>query len=125
MENALGKTTWLLPDMFWPTVTHGDSYVSHEAVCVLNVGNADAKVTLTLFYEDREPVEGFCVVCPAMRTTHIRMDMLKDAKGEPVPRGVGYAARVTSDVPVVVQYTRVDTTQPELALMTAMAYPLS
>jgi hypothetical protein len=34
------------------------------------------------------------------------------------------ALMVESNVEVVVQHTRLDTTQPALALMTTMAYPL-
>jgi len=34
------------------------------------------------------------------------------------------ALKVESDVAVVVQHTRLDTTQPALALMTTMAFPL-
>ncbi|MEG0767071.1 MAG: sensory rhodopsin transducer, partial [Clostridia bacterium] len=37
-------------------------------------------------------------------------------------RGVPYAAYVTTNVPVAVQYSRCDTTQHALAFMTAMAY---
>jgi hypothetical protein len=40
-----------------------------------------------------------------------------------IPRGVPYAIRIESSVPVTVQYSRMDTTQPALSLMTAIAYP--
>lgn len=122
--NAIGKNTWLFPDMFWPSVTAGSGSVSHEAICVLNTSKTPATITLTLFYEDKEPVENLQFTCCAMRTLHIRMDELRNADGQPIARGVGYAGMVQSDVPVVVQYTRVDASQPELALMTTMGYAL-
>ena len=50
------------------------------------------------------------------------MDRIKSKNGETVPRGVPYAVLVKSNVPVVVQYSRCDTTQPELAFMAVMAY---
>jgi len=37
---------------------------------------------------------------------------------------VPYALLIESDTPVVAQYSRLDTTQKELALMTTMAYPV-
>jgi hypothetical protein len=37
---------------------------------------------------------------------------------------VPVALKVESNVNVVVQHTRLDTTQPALALMTTMAYPV-
>ncbi len=114
---------WYMPDMYWPETTSGSGYVSHESICVLNTGAEDAELRLTLYYEDREPIGPIPCHCPARRTHHIRMDRILLAEGTHIPRGVPYAAVLTSSVPVVVQYTRVDTTQPELALMSAMAFP--
>ena len=107
--------------MYWPAEDHG-SYVSHEAICVLNTGDADGTVDITLYFEDREPLRCEPVVCPAGRTRHIRTDILRLTDGSPLPRGIGYAACVRCTVPVVVQYTRVDTTQEPLALMTTLGY---
>lgn len=118
---GVGKCEWLIPDAFYPVKDHGD-YVSHEAVCVLNTGKEDAEIQFTLYFEDRPPVTGFSAVCPAERTHHIRMDRIRSAEGTPVPRGVPYAMLVRSNVPVVVQYSRCDTTQPELAFMGLLAY---
>ena len=36
-------------DGYHPEVSKGDVYVSHEAVCVLNVGNEDANIDITLY----------------------------------------------------------------------------
>jgi len=121
---AIGKTTWLIPDMYWPEVTSPGHYVSHEAICVLNTSDEDCSITLDLYYEDREPLLGLKECCKARRTRHIRLDKLCDASGAPIPRGVAYAAVVSCSVPVVVQYTRLDTTQSENSLMTTIAYPV-
>ena len=114
---------WYIPDMYWPEVTSGDQYVSHESICVLNTDCENASIQLTLYYEDRAPIGPIDCACPARRTHHIRMDKLTLSDGGNIPRGVPYAAVIESSVPVTVQYTRVDTTQPELALMSAMAFP--
>jgi hypothetical protein len=124
MMKAIGKTTWLIPDMYWPEITSPGHYVSHEAICVLNTSDDDCFITLDLYYEDREPVLGLQECCKAKRTRHIRLDKLRDASGAPLPMGVAYAAVVNCSVPVVVQYTRVDTTQSENSIMTTIAYPV-
>lgn len=109
----------LLPDCYWPSSQNG-SYVSHEAICILNVTDWPALINITLYFEDREPMGGFTATVEPRRTSHIRMDRQISATGERVPMDTPYAALVESDVDVAVQYTRVDTTQSELALMTAI-----
>jgi len=39
-----------------------------------------------------------------------------------LPRGTDYASLFVSDVPVVVQHTRLDSRKAEIALMTTLAY---
>ena len=112
---------WLIPDMYWPADTAPGVYVSHEAICVLNTGDETCDLNITLYYEDREPVELPVQHCGARRTSHIRMDRILTADGEHIARGTGYAARICCSVPVSIQYTRVDTTQAANAIMTTMA----
>lgn len=109
----------LLPDCYWPSSKNG-SYVSHESICVLNVTDQPAHIKITLYFEDRDPIKGFFVTVDPERTSHIRMDKQVSETGETVPMDTPYAALLESDVDVAVQYTRVDTTQSELALMTTM-----
>ena len=122
MDQNAGKCHWFIPDAFYPVVDRGNDYVSHEAVCVLNAGNNDAHIKITLYFEDREPIDGFEAVCPAKRTNHIRMDRIVSKDGMRIPRGVPYAMTVESNVPVVVQYSRLDTTQAEMSFMGLIAY---
>ena len=120
---AYGKTTWLIPDTFLDSVSKNGS-VSHEAICVINTSDTDAEIKLTLFFEDRDARTDFSSQCPAMRTHHIRMDKLRSADGEPIPRDTPYAVLVESNTPIVVQYSRLDTSAAEMALMTTIAYPV-
>jgi hypothetical protein len=80
---------------------------------------------LTAYFEDREPLKGFQVTCPARRTVHIRLDALKNPQGQSIPAGTPFALKVRSNAKVVVQHTRLDSTQPALALMTTMAFPIA
>ncbi|TCL69916.1 hypothetical protein EDC14_101138 [Hydrogenispora ethanolica] len=123
MNGTTGSKVWYIPDGYYPSFSSG-KFPSHEAICVLNPAAEDASISITLYFEDRDKMAGFSVVCPAERTRHIRMDQLKNAAGEGVPQGVAYAMMVESDRPVIVQYSRMDTTQAEMALMTTMAYPV-
>ena len=52
--------------------------------------------------------------------SHMRFNDLEDP--EPIPLGTDYASVFISDVPVIVQHTRLDSRQAENALMTTMAW---
>jgi hypothetical protein len=115
-----GARVWLVPDGFIPEESSG-SQESHEAVCVLNTSWEEARLSISFYFEDRDPVKGVELIVPPERTRHARTDELDGAE---IPRGVPYAMRVESSVPVVVQCSRMDTTQSALSLMTAVAYPV-
>ena len=121
MSEARGKKEWVIPDGYMSEISNG-VYVSHEAICVLNTGEKDAAIAITVYFEDREPMTGFKAVCKAKRTNHVRLDKIRDEKGNAIPAGVPYALEVISDYPVVVQHSRLDSTQSEMALMTTMGY---
>lgn len=121
-KQTIGAKRWLIPDAFLPAISSG-ALESHESTCVLNVGNRRAVVALCAYFEDRDPLDGFQIVCPPRRTIHIRLNALRNARGEAIPVGVPFALEVRSSIPVVVQHTRLDSTQPALALMTTMAFP--
>ncbi len=116
-----GKNVWLIPDCYLNSVSKNEN-ISHEAICVINTSEVDAQIKLTLFFEDMDAREDFSSFCPARKTHHIRMDKLKNERGEMIPRDKPYAALVESNTPIVCQYSRLDTSAPEMALMTTIAY---
>ena len=115
-----GKKVWLIPDGYISSVSH--NIQSHDAICVLNTSNRNAKINLTLYFENREPMNCFSEKCMAGRTNHIRMDKIVGKNDEKVPVVTPYAILVESDIEIVVQYSRLDTTQCEMGLMTTIAY---
>ena len=123
---AYGKTTWMIPATYLQAKEKSRSSDpgdrSHEAICVLNTSDHDAHIALTLFFEDREPNTAFTTFCGARRTHHIRLDKIRDAEGNGIPEAVPYAILIESDTPIVVQYSRLDTSAAEMALMTTIAY---
>ena len=120
-QPVLGKTTWMIADGYMSDTVKGE-FVSHEAVCVLNLSGATAHIDLTLFGEDCEPLTGLHAVCEDRRTNHIRLDRMVNDEGKRIPRNKPYAILVQSDRPIVVQCSRLDVSQPEYALMTTIAY---
>ena len=113
----LFQTKCYFPDAYMPDTRDG---ISHETISVLNVGEKEAHVELTLYFEDREPMKGFSAVCGPNRTCHIRLDRIASQDGQPVPRCTPYAIAAQSSEPVLFQYTRLDATRPSYSLMTAM-----
>src|SRR5262249_11976933 len=98
----------------------GRALESHETACLLNTGAADASVTITIFFADRPPLGPFRARVPAQRTLHLRFNDLADP--EPLPRDTDYSSVIESDVPIVVQHTRLDSRQAELALWSTIPY---
>ena len=118
-----GHTLWLIADGYIPPKSSGE-LESHESICVLNCTEEDAELKMTVYFEDRPPLENIREVVPGRRTRHIRTSTLSSSGGEGIPAGVPYALEVESNVPVLVQYSRLDATQPANTLMTAIGYPV-
>ena len=121
-DNAIGRTCWAIAEGYIPGRSHGPApeLESHEACCILNTGRSAANVRITVYFEDRDPVGPYhCTVAPR-RTRHLRFNALQDPA--PIPRDTPYASVIESDVPVVVQHTRLDSRQAENALMTTIAF---
>jgi hypothetical protein len=121
---AIGHHVWAIAEGFIPDgSTGGEEMTSHETLCVLNASDQDAHVEITVFFADREPVGPYRVQVAARRTLHLWFNDLDDP--EPIPKGTDYATLVESDVPVVVQHTRIDTRQAALGLLSTMAHPVT
>ena len=120
----VGRTTWVIAEGWIPAESHGPApaMTGHETVCMLNTGDRDAHVRITVYFTDREPAGPYPVTVPARRTVHQRFNDLTDP--EPVPRDTDYASVIDSDVPIVVQHTRLDSRQAENALLSTVAYPV-
>lgn len=122
--DAVGTTRWVIAEGWIPPRSNGPEpeMVSHETACILNTGDTDARVRITVFFSDREPAGPYELVVPARRTLHQQFNALSDP--EPIPLAVPYSSVIDSDVPVVVQHSRLDSRQAENALLTTIAYPV-
>lgn len=122
MSQAMGHKRWVIPEGYIPAYSQGPEpqFTSHETACLLNTSDQDAQVEVTIYYSDLEPVGPYRVTVPARRTKHLRFNDLTDP--EPIPLDTDYASVFVSDVPIVVQHTRLDSRQAENALLSTMAY---
>ncbi|HIK03565.1 MAG TPA: sensory rhodopsin transducer [Trichormus sp. M33_DOE_039] len=122
MSQFIGRTCWAIAEGYIPPYSNGPEpqFISHETVCILNACNQDAHVEITIYYSDKEPVGPYRVTVPARRTKHVRFNDLTDP--EPIPHDTDFASVIQSDVPIVVQHTRLDSRQAENALLSTIAY---
>lgn len=120
--NGIGRRKWVIPEGYIPSESHGPApaMLSHETACLLNAGDHDARVQLTIYFADREPCGPYEVIVPARRTLHLRFNDLTDPA--PIPRDTDYSSVIESDEPIVVQHTRLDSRQAEEALLSTIAY---
>ena len=119
---SIGRTRWAIAEGYIPS---GGSFsdralASHETACILNAGDSDAHIVVTLFFADKEPVGPYRVTVPARRTLHLRFNDLDNPS--PVPRDTEYSSVFESDVPIVVQHTRLDSRHAEVALLSTTAF---
>ena len=119
---AIGKTRWVLPEGYIPggSTGSGRAFESHETACILNASDQEAAVEITLYFKDRDPAGPYRATVPARRTLHLRFNDLTDP--EPVPRDTDYSSLIESDLPIVVQHTRLDSRQAALALWSTISY---
>jgi hypothetical protein len=124
MTTAIGRRCWAIAEGYIPAGSTGPApqMTSHETVCILNAGPTDAHVAVTVFFADRDPVGPYQLTVPARRTRHARFNELEGP--EPIPKDTDFASLIESDVPIVVQHTRLDSRQAENALLSTMAFPV-
>ncbi len=118
----IGRRRWAIAEGYIPSESSFSTraLISHETACILNAGDRDAHVAITIFFVDREPIGPYRVNVPAQRTLHLRFNDLEDP--QPIPRDTDYASVFESDVPIVVQHTRLDSRKAEVALLSTMAF---
>jgi hypothetical protein len=120
-DDAAGRHRWFVPDAYLPgDSSHGVE--SHESACLLNTAGRAAVVGLTFYFEDREPVGPVEVVVGGRRTVHVRLTDAAALGGVELPRDVPFAYAAESDVPVVLQHSRLDTSAGGYTLATTVAY---
>jgi len=121
--SEVGRRIWAIAEGYIPPSSTSDTreLTSHETVCILNASQAPAHVEIMIYFADRVPVGPYKIELPPERTRHVRFNDLKDPA--PVPVNTDFSSVISSDVPIVVQHTRLDSRQAALALLSTMAFP--
>ena len=124
MTKPIGRYAWAIAEGYIPPDVPGKSreLTSYEAVCILNASEADARVEITVYFKDRAPGGPYVFEVGAQRTRHLRFNDFKDP--EPIPVNTEFSSVIVSSAPVVVQHTRLDSRQADLALLSTMAFPV-
>jgi hypothetical protein len=122
MASTIGKTRWAIAEGYIPGWSTGPEpqLTSHETACILNANDREAHIEITVYFADREPAGPYRLNVPPKRTSHVRFNTL--SQPEPIPKDTDYASVITSDIPIVVQHTRLDSRQTELALLSTVAF---
>ena len=119
-----GKKRWYIADGWIPrkNLTEESGYEGHEALIVLNCNDKDADVYIDFFFEDKDPIENIKVTVPAKRVRCYRLDKPEEIGGVVLGRLYQYSLRIRSESEVVVQFGRMDVTQPKCSYIGLMGY---
>jgi hypothetical protein len=117
----IGRKRWSIAEGYIPSQSSfsDPALKSHETACILNAGDKVANVRIAIFFADREPVI-YRVTVEPRRTLHLRFNDLKEP--ESIPRDTAYSSVFESDVPIIVQHTRLDSRHAEISLLSTIGY---
>jgi hypothetical protein len=118
----IGRKHWAIAEGYIPSQSSfsDPALISHETACILNAGDKAAHVRITIYFANREPVGPYRVTVSPRRTLHLRFNYLTDPA--PIPRDTDYSSVFESDVPIIVQHTRLDSRHAEVSLLSTIAY---
>ena len=89
---------------------------------ILNCSDRDAQVLMDVFFENLEPIEDVKLTVPVRRIKCFRMHHPGEIGGVEIKRLDQYALRFRSDIEMIVQYGRMDVSQPNLSYIGMMAH---
>jgi hypothetical protein len=121
-NKAEGARRWFFPDGYLPELNEEGSLKSHEALMILNTGRKRARLSIDIYFEDRQPARGIKFEVGGERVVCIHMDQPEQLNGVKILPLTQYALRIVSDRKVIVQFGRLDATQANLAYYTTMGY---
>lgn len=117
-----GAKTWYFPDGYLPEKIGAGPMEAHEALMLFNVNDRPANVLLDIYFSDKPPVKDIPITIGAERVSGLRLDRPEDLGGLAIPPLTQYAIRVRSDIAIVAQFGRLDTTQVNMAYYGCMGY---
>lgn len=121
----IGKTDWAFSAGRIPLDSKGKEpeFISHDKIAVLNTSEEEALLELFVFYEDEQPAGVFEVKIKPRRLRKIRFNDLIDPTIIKLDRN--FSCFIKTSIPVVVQFSRMNTATKEKAEMGTMAFPVA
>lgn len=119
----IGKVDWAFSGGRIPFDSTGEEpmFNSHDKISVLNTSEEEAEIEIFIFYEDEAPVDPYEVAIKPGRLRKIRINDLIDPVAVKLERN--YGCYIRSNVPVVIQFSRMNTGQEANAIMGTLAFP--
>jgi hypothetical protein len=114
--------TWYFPDGYLPEKVSEGCMEAHEALMLFNTQDKPVEVKLDIYYSDKAPDKDIAITVGAERVIALRLDKPADIGDIKIPPLTQYALRVRADLPIVVQFGRLDTTQANMAYYGCMGY---
>ena len=124
----IGKKIWIFPDAFLPAkvhpykITQKDDQFGHESLCMLNSSNNDALLSISFYYEDRNPIENYNHILKAKRSLHLRLDKIVLSDNKKLLKEIPYSIILKSNIKIVAQLSRLDTTSYHNSFMTSLGW---
>ncbi|MDK1387715.1 sensory rhodopsin transducer [Sinorhizobium sp. 8-89] len=105
---AFGKKRWAIAGGHIPLESNGPEpeFTSRDELAVLNCSDSAARIRMHIHYADRPAVGPYELEIAPRRVRHIRFNDL--IFPEALPLDEAFGAVIDADVPVVVQFTRLD-----------------
>jgi hypothetical protein len=121
-NSEYGKKIWSFAGGRIPLRSNGKepAFTSHDKIAILNTSAKDATITIMILYEGRNPVDKYEIKLKARRVKKIRFNDLIDPL--PVPLDTPFGFVLTSDVKVIVEFSRADTSSNYLAAFITTPY---
>ena len=109
MDKTIGKKMWCFAAGHIPLISTGiePDFTSNDKIAVLNVTESKAEIEMQIFYEDRAPVLYKKIVVQPLRIRKVRINDLINPI--PVPLDTPYGLVIRSSVPVIIQFSRMNT----------------
>lgn len=121
-EKEIGKTLWVIADGLIASDVEEDIEfnLSYDKIAILNLTSNVALVEIMFYFSDQDPLGPYRVTVPGERTKQVKLVDLEDP--EPLPHNVDYACIIKSNVPIIVQHTRINLDRNEKLMLSAVAY---
>lgn len=121
----IGKLDWAFSAGRIPLESTGKEpeFISHDKIAVLNTSEEEALLELFIFYENEQPVGVFELKIKPRRLRKIRINDLIDPTVINLDRN--YSCFIKASIPVVIQFSRINSATKETAEMGTMAFPVA